>query len=225
MWAQDKNLSIWFESTTTSTNQIAKDLAGPSKTPRLFLADHQTTGRGRGQNIWSDQAGDQLLSSWLFKMTTPPQPVLAPLVGLALLQSLQTSFPKGNWSLKAPNDIYLEGKKVAGILLESIAQGNDFYLIIGVGLNVWQKAKSIENSIALSEVVFPDEAVWKNFLNLFFQACSALAASSPKKISDPQRSQLLQALNLFPSLKTKYSDILPGGCLVAGDKKTEWQDL
>ena len=65
-----------------------------------------------------------------------PQPIMAPLIGLALLKSCQFVWPNLKLSLKAPNDLFLMHKKVAGLLTESIQQGDKHRLIIGLGMNI-----------------------------------------------------------------------------------------
>ena len=55
-----------------------------------FLAGHQFEGRGREENSWSDSNdGGQLLCSWKFKLTHPPQHISAPIIGLCLYSALK----------------------------------------------------------------------------------------------------------------------------------------
>lgn len=225
LWALKNGLAIWCASETTSTNQVAKDLAPDSASPRLFLTDHQTQGRGRGSNQWSDQNGDQLLSSWLFKLKQAPQPILSPLIGLSLYQSLKNTFPDMPLSLKAPNDIYLQDKKLAGILIESLAQGDQYFLVVGLGLNVWKSALGISSSISLAEHTWPNQEQWWRFLDLFFKQSFACVNSEAHNLSPEQREKLRQALNLFPFLKEPYLDVCPDGSLIQRSQKIDWSSL
>ena len=87
----------------------------------LFLAAHQTNGRGRGANHWLDTgAGESLLSTWSLSVSSPPQAITGPRIGLALFAAATHAWPSLKFGLKAPNDLYLDGQKVAGLLVETV---------------------------------------------------------------------------------------------------------
>lgn len=141
-WARGHRVSTIAELETTSTNLRAKeDLSGPTLRTALYLADHQTLGRGRGANQWSDLPGQALLSSWVFLSEKPPQPVFACKTGLALYEAASATWPKVKFALKAPNDLHILDKdgtafKVAGLLIEVVSlQNGKSALIVGLGLN------------------------------------------------------------------------------------------
>lgn len=122
-----------------STNNHAKELllSDPNALlPRLWVADRQTSGRGRGSNSWYSPTGCLMFSlAW-----EPPNdeqlrermPQLALVVGLSLASALDR-YSSVKATVKWPNDIYLLDKKVAGILVESPVPDR---WIIGVGINV-----------------------------------------------------------------------------------------
>jgi BirA family transcriptional regulator, biotin operon repressor / biotin---[acetyl-CoA-carboxylase] ligase len=107
----------------------------------LFLAESQTQGRGRRGNVWMAPAGSCLLVSLLLrpKSTLEMWPRYTHAVGLAVLQALDAAGL--NATLKWPNDVYLNGKKVAGILLESSWQGAGGFVVAGFGINVFGDTK------------------------------------------------------------------------------------
>lgn len=107
----------------SSTNLTARDY--PVGT--VVLADVQTDGRGRYGRIWHGSAGN-LYASFVFDKQASYVPYLSFITGLALAESL----PELNVRLKWPNDVLLDGAKVAGILLEVV----DDKVIVGVGVNV-----------------------------------------------------------------------------------------
>ena len=78
------------------------------------------------------------------------QPTLSPLVGLALYKACSGTWPFLNWNLKAPNDLYISNKKVAGLLIETVTQGDDIRLLVGLGLNV---------------LATPDQVVWMDLVD------------------------------------------------------------
>ena len=124
-----------------STNNRALALAANanSATPFLVLAERQTAGRGRGANAWWSAPGS-LTFSLLFDAATIgvpldrwPQVSLA--AALAIRQTVADVLPGDDVRVKWPNDVFLRGKKVAGILVE-IPPVRPQRLVLGIGLNV-----------------------------------------------------------------------------------------
>ena len=124
--------------TTSSTNDLARRAAADSANDGLAIfAEFQTAGRGRGGASWSSPAGLNLLFSvLLFDGQRRLEPHLLTLAsGLALVEAVGevTSLqPKLKW----PNDLLIDSRKAAGILVEVCSDASDTpALIIGVGLN------------------------------------------------------------------------------------------
>jgi BirA family biotin operon repressor/biotin-[acetyl-CoA-carboxylase] ligase len=112
---------------TDSTNERARELAargGPHGT--LVTAGEQTAGRGRQGRTWSAPAGKALLCSLLLR--DPPR--LLPLAAGAAVAEVAGEGALIKW----PNDILIEARKVAGILVEGRPQ--ERWAVLGVGLNV-----------------------------------------------------------------------------------------
>ncbi len=119
---------------TDSTNTRARQLAeagAPHGT--LVTAGEQQAGRGRQGRTWSAPPGRALLSSLILR--DPPRllPLLAG-VAVAEVADLAGSPAKVKW----PNDVLIEGRKVAGILVEGRPQ--DRWAVLGIGLNVALRA-------------------------------------------------------------------------------------
>ena len=119
-----------------STNAYLKGVAKGSEGFLFVSADYQSAGRGREERNWVSPPGENLLFSFLLKdpevlslgarLTLPIAVIIAKrLEGLSIR----------GVSIKWPNDVYVDGKKVAGILLEGSLPD---YLVIGVGINVNQ---------------------------------------------------------------------------------------
>ncbi len=112
---------------TDSTNERARELAirgAPSGT--LVTASRQTAGRGRQGRTWVAPEGRALLCSLLLR--DPPR--LLPLAAGVAVASVVGPQAAVKW----PNDVLLEGRKVAGILVEGRPQ--ERWAVVGVGLNV-----------------------------------------------------------------------------------------
>lgn len=117
-----------------STNERARALAAagaPHGT--LVSADEQTAGHGRHGRRWLAPPGRALLASFVVRGLTEAEALLPLCAGLAVCEAGETLAPV-RCSLKWPNDVWIERRKAAGILVEGRpAQG---WAVIGVGLNV-----------------------------------------------------------------------------------------
>jgi BirA family biotin operon repressor/biotin-[acetyl-CoA-carboxylase] ligase len=137
----------------TSTNERARELAvagAPHGT--LVTAGEQTAGRGRQGRTWTAPPGRSLLASVLVR--DPPR--LLPLAaGAAVADAVDeaagrgggrgdTAAPERTTEIKWPNDVHLDGGKVAGVLVEGRPQ--ERWAVVGIGLNV-----------AVTEADFPPE--------------------------------------------------------------------
>lgn len=139
-----KNLStswlgnkIHFLPSIDSTNNWAKELLDTgAKRGEVFITDYQTKGRGRLDHYWESPPGKNILMSFIDAPTENISNTfqLTILTGVSLLKGLMEIEPNLTWSLKKPNDILLDGKKLGGILSEY--QGKYQKVIIGVGLNI-----------------------------------------------------------------------------------------
>jgi BirA family biotin operon repressor/biotin-[acetyl-CoA-carboxylase] ligase len=151
-----------------STNKTALELAqlGKISDREIILAKQQSAGRGRQDRSWISPTGNLYFSLLLLpKISVEKIPQLS-FVGITALRlAVKNSVSK--W----PNDLLIEEKKVAGILLESkISGGNCDFVILGIGVNL------ISNP---SETIFPSsnlknfgieispQELLKNFLNEF----------------------------------------------------------
>ena len=136
---------VFYFKSITSTNDFAKGwLEKNKKVPEgvAFVANTQTKGRGRHSHTWESPPDVNLYVSLVLKPKILPKnlPLLTFPISLAVLETCQ-SVVEG-LKLKWPNDVMLQSKKVAGILLEGESQG----VVVGIGINVNQKSFSTEIS-------------------------------------------------------------------------------
>lgn len=122
-----------------STNTYLKREYASLKDLTVVTAKHQTAGKGRRGRAWEDD-GCSLVFSLVLKEDVPDERIsLLPLLaGLAMSDTLLDYGIENQ--IKWPNDVMVQDKKVLGILLESIYQEKREALIIGIGVNVSQKA-------------------------------------------------------------------------------------
>jgi len=127
-----------------STNaELMRRLRADCADPVLLVAEHQTAGRGRMARPWHDRpggAGQSGPGTLMFSLGLPLAPKdwsgLSLAVGWSLANSLHTDI-----RLKWPNDLWWQGRKLAGVLIETAnvknpAKAGSRYVVIGVGLNI-----------------------------------------------------------------------------------------
>jgi BirA family biotin operon repressor/biotin-[acetyl-CoA-carboxylase] ligase len=115
----------YYEVETASTQRLP-----PEDAPHgaVALAEHQTEGRGRLGRVWLDEPGAGLTFSIVLR---PPPPVADwPHLTLVAAHAVAAAIGDGA-SIKEPNDVLLDGRKVAGILAEAAER-----IVLGVGVNV-----------------------------------------------------------------------------------------
>lgn len=118
-----------------STNTVARELAAagaPHGT--VVTAAEQTAGRGRQGRTWTAPPDSALLYSAVVRPLGERHSVLPLAVAVAVCETAEVLRPGIECQVKWPNDIHLEGRKLAGILIE--ARPQDGWAVLGVGLNL-----------------------------------------------------------------------------------------
>lgn len=130
-------VEILPEIDSTNTELMRRARAGQPE-PILLVAERQTAGRGRLGRDWQSDT-DAGLATLTFSLGLPLRPAdwsgLSLAVGLAVVQSLHPAL-----QLKWPNDVWLEDRKLAGILIETTSVGDVRYAVIGIGINLQPRA-------------------------------------------------------------------------------------
>ena len=149
--------------TTNSTNSLMKEMLAKGEWPegeRFLYTGYQTAGRGQTGNSWESEADKNLLCSILL----PPRQNLFELnvavsVAVHRMINCQLSIVNSQLTIKWPNDIYWQNKKVAGILVENAIIGSEVkYSIAGIGLNVNQTTfvSNAPNPVSLKQITGKD---------------------------------------------------------------------
>jgi len=124
-----------------STNRYLADQAilGRLASGSVCLAEHQTAGRGRRGRCWVSPFGSNVYLSllWRFPQGIANTAGLSLAAGVAVIRALR-ALGMGQMGLKWPNDIYHQGKKLGGILIEVAGEADGpCHAVIGLGLNVY----------------------------------------------------------------------------------------
>ena len=199
-----KNYSILSFESLDSTNSEGLRLANSSaRGDFLILGQEQTGGRGQRGREWVSLHGN-LHASILLESRADPKshPQLSFVIANAMYASLAELAAKHrlsmNIELKWPNDILINGKKVAGILLESISLANKISVVIGFGVNIRQAPSDLDRPATslLNEGIIlekPDE-----FLNILMNRFDKLYARwrVEKSFTDTRKYWMRHAYNL-----------------------------
>lgn len=129
-------IEVVGETASTNADLLARlpELSGPT----LLVARKQTAGRGRAGRSWISSEGGSLTFSLAWRFDRPLHRLTGlPLaVGVAIAEALQRFGVAGR--LKWPNDVLKDGRKLAGILIESTTSRSDVgtWMVIGIGVNI-----------------------------------------------------------------------------------------
>ena len=149
--------------TLASTNSYLKELAHKQviEEGTVIVTRNQTEGRGQRGNAWESEAGKNITCSiLLYPLFLPIHRhfLLSEAIGLGVKNTLD-AYTAGI-TIKWPNDIYYEEKKIAGILIENELTGNEYNLsIVGIGLNINQERflSDAPNPISLNRITGKDQ--------------------------------------------------------------------
>ncbi len=231
-WAKANHFRTWFSRQTTSTNTVAKSRVSSaiekSMVPTLFLTERQTAGRGRGEHTWSTPEG-ALLSTWSYPLAFAPQPILSPLVGLALFEACARAFPGVAFNLKAPNDLFVSDKKIAGLLIETVMMGDAVTCAVGLGFNAGETPASLATQAVGLAQCLPAEMIaaqWPVFLSSWYEGLGeALSQARVSELAFGVRERLREALNLHPLLKESVLNVGPLGQIQTASRLIHWHEL
>ena len=154
---------IHFFETIDSTNNFALEL-GESGAPegRIVIAETQTKARGQFHRPWSAPAGMGLWLSLLLRLPIEQEtiPLLSHFAAVALCDAIESSafasalrrdpfstlLKSEKLRIKEPNDLLIDGKKVAGVLVET-RRGSSPFAVVGIGLNIYQTEKDFPEEL------------------------------------------------------------------------------
>ena len=132
--AQGVAIEIVAETASTNTDLLAR--VSTLQTPVLRVAQAQTAGRGRSGRSWVALPGKSLT----FSLAWPCRAGVQALAGLPLAAGVAVADALAMFGLqvrlKWPNDVMVDGKKLAGVLIESASAGSTVWAVIGIGLNL-----------------------------------------------------------------------------------------
>ena len=132
----------YFDSLGSTNDEALAWATSGAKDMSLIVADEQTMGRGRYDRPWFTPPGTALAFSLIIHPSSDERPHLSRLVGLAALAIATSLQARGLYpEIKWPNDVLLNRRKIAGVLIELVWSGEDIEnVVIGVGVNITKRS-------------------------------------------------------------------------------------
>lgn len=214
---------------TASTNLELKRLQQNESLPEgsLVMTDFQTEGRGQAGKSWFSDKGENLLFSFLLYphfVLAKEQFIISRIVSLALKGMLDRFMD--NVTIKWPNDIYWNDKKIAGMLIENSLTGQHIdFTIVGIGLNVNQDKfpSTLPNPVSMKQItrhLHNRDSLLEDFLSEFFLLYRKLQNNNWQSIENEYMQQLYRNDKEYSfedkngRFEAKIKNVLPLGHLV-----------
>lgn len=227
---------VYYYSCLFSTQDKAKEIAGYEKEGCVVISDRQTAGRGRQGREWLSPRGGVYLSVIL-----KPDIHLREISKITLLSAVSLSetvekMANLRTSLKWPNDILINNKKVSGILCESAICGEVLhFIVVGIGVNLNNKMMSISPSLLYPATSISEEAgkkiSRKKFIEeflfdfdknyLYFKENGFAAIREKWKRKNSTLNKNITILDGAQKIIGRAMDISEEGFLILKDKKGE----
>ncbi|WP_165698801.1 biotin--[acetyl-CoA-carboxylase] ligase [Bremerella volcania] len=160
-------VDVFDELPSTSDHALANLAAYSQRLPALVVARRQTKGRGRGSRSWFAGDGALTFTAMLGTQDTPIEPCNWPrcslIAGVAMCQTLETLSQSEAFQLKWPNDVFLAGRKVCGILVEK-RDAAEPVLCVGIGVNVNNSLEDAPADVQQRAIALTDVTGVQHFL-------------------------------------------------------------
>lgn len=206
-----------------STNDMAEKILIEKKPDEftVITTDFQLKGRGVGKNMWESEPSKNILMSMILYphfLDPANQFMLNKVASLAVSDTLEEMLNRADIKIKWPNDVYVENKKIAGILSKNMITGNEFSsCIVGIGLNVNQVQFSshLPDPVSMARIscsVFDRNQVLIHLMNRIYDYYQKLKSADYEQIDNKYLSLLLnyQSPALFQSGKEVFEGIIIG---------------
>jgi len=196
----------------------------------VVVADYQTAGRGCGTNTWESERGRNLTFSVLIHPVEIPavcQFRISEIVSLALCETLDSYLPDRRVTIKWPNDIYVDDRKICGMLIENRLKGRLITdSVIGIGLNVNQLAfvSDAPNPVSMAQLL-DHEVALEPLLQAILQRLSAVMGMEVEALDTAYRSRLYRQDGFYEyedsggRFFAKVQNVLDDGRLVLLDSE------
>lgn len=230
LWENHKLL--WLSSTASTNDDLKQIWRNEDFSPIIEVTDLQTNGKGQYNRKWaSSSIGQCLMFSFTIDIKEYEFPI-SMIAGAALAIALEElGLKTSDFWLKWPNDIWVNNKKLSGILTESTTIKNGFRSVVGIGINILPLPDISVNATSLEENGV--NVTREELLNVFFKSFDRVFNSSAtqqayywKKYAGQffQRKFKVQAPNQ-PAYIAKALSIKEDGRLIVKTSKEEEKEI
>jgi BirA family biotin operon repressor/biotin-[acetyl-CoA-carboxylase] ligase len=136
-FARELGRSVEYHDVLASTQTRARELGARGASRGIVVANEQSAGQGTRGRAWVAPRGTSLLASWIVRPAPVAPALFAALAGVAVARALG-ALTGADARLEWPNDVHVEGRKVAGALAHATSDGDGGVLVLGIGINVHQ---------------------------------------------------------------------------------------
>jgi BirA family biotin operon repressor/biotin-[acetyl-CoA-carboxylase] ligase len=203
--------TIYYETLPSSNSEAIHLASSGALEGTVVVCREQTAGRGQRNNRWESAPGENLTMSLILRpvnMAASELFLLSKAFSLAVVKSLERCDIEA--TIKWPNDIYVEGRKIAGILIEHSFWGDNLaFSVIGLGLNVNQFLFPAMDIIPTSVTVETGKDYYDvdEILSSVLVNFSSLYQSPKETISSEYMRKLYRRKGYFP-FRTKDGEVL-----------------
>lgn len=205
---------VEIDSLDSTNEEMNRRLTRESNLPSglVIIAKNQTRGKGMSKNTWVSEEGKNLTFSFVIKpsfLLADQQFNLNMFVSLSVYELIKLAFPNKPVKIKWPNDIYVENKKVAGILISHAISGKQILSsIIGIGLNVNQTSFSedLPNPVSMKQLAgqsFDISLVFRDLLHHLNNFYSLVKSGNNEEFREAYKFALF---GYYKWLKFKWED-------------------
>jgi BirA family transcriptional regulator, biotin operon repressor / biotin---[acetyl-CoA-carboxylase] ligase len=142
------DIRITYLKSVDSTQNFMTEVIRSDREGDVVISEIQTEGKGREGRSWSSQKG----GLWMTITLKPPSGQLleniVPIAAAAVVKTLETYGVEG-LSIKPPNDVVCNGRKIAGLLADTVVQGSNLKVLLGVGMDV---NNDVSNDASISQI-------------------------------------------------------------------------
>lgn len=156
------NFKILQLDQTDSTNEFAKKLILQEdiQSDYVIVAEHQTHGKGRLGRVWESAPS---LGLWMSVIVKPEKDIGLAIYNFATAVTVCETLRELTYLplvLKWPNDVLTDGKKICGMLLETVNKNSELYLVIGIGININQQSFAEPLDKTATSLFIETQTVW-----------------------------------------------------------------
>ncbi len=213
---------ITFEEIDSTNSEAERILALGEKDPFVIFSRMQTEGRGRLGRSWHSPDNGNLYASFGFRPNVSPSRLSSFTLWMGVnICECVNAFCQVACSVKWPNDLQIEGRKVAGILTEARMDADQTHeLVLGLGLNVNGQTDDWPEDLKQTATSLRQETGQENNLNRLCAAlCGRVMLAYEQFLADRHRAELKNRWNQFDSLYDQQVTLLQGEARISGVAK------